>query len=371
MFIKKGEFKNFRNLKYETIEFSEAVNFITGNNGSGKTNIIEAISIVSNLKSFRSASDIDLINWESNGYFIYLNVFSDIDESYEIGCLNISGKIRKKYKISGMEKNKIHDYYGKFITIVFSPDDIILIDGAPEIKRRYFDSVISKIDKEYMLKLYDFRKVLSYRNNILKSIKFAKSDKNIFEELDIWDDLFIDNALILMEKRKTFIDKFRDYFYTSYSCISQNNDSPFFYYESSLKERDKGKIKNELLKNRNMDINYGSTTKGPHRDVYYFKDINNRNFINYCSQGQKRTASIALKNAEKEFIEFQTQKKTILLVDDIFSELDNERKKNMIELLNKGNQVLFTMVSVEKSILNSFEGVKIFNVENGLISEKK
>jgi len=312
-----------------------------------------------------------LINWESNGYFIFLDVFNKTNEYYEFGCLNVSGKIKKKYKISGIEKNKIHDFYGNFITIVFSPDDIKLIDGNPEIKRRYINSIISKIDKEYMLKLYDFKKILFSRNNLLRSIKFIKRDKKILEELDIWDDLFIENSIYLMDKRKTFIETFRDHFYSSYSFISNNIDAPFFCYESSLKEGDKERIKKEILQNRRSDINLGSTLKGPHRDIYYFTDIKNRNYLNYCSQGQKRTASIALKNAEKVFIEFSTKKTPVLLVDDIFSELDYTRKKNMIELLNKGNQVLFTMVSIDKSIMNSFEGVKIFNVENGSISETK
>jgi DNA replication and repair protein RecF len=369
MIINRGEIRNFRNIKCEIIEFSKSVNFFTGKNGSGKTNLIEAISIVSNLKSFRNVSDANLINWESNGYYVLLDVFSDTYESYEVGCFNDSGEIRKKYKIAGVVKSSAREYYGNFITTIFSPDDISLIDGIPEKRRKYFDSVISKIDKEYMAKLYDFKNILSSRNNLLKSIKQFNRSKKSLEELDVWDDLFASASLFLMQKRKSFILKYREYFNTSYSYITNINDVPILDYKASLQENDSENTKMEIFKNRKFDFNIGTTTKGPHRDIYYFKNQNNREFLGFCSQGQKRTAAIAIKNAEKTFIEFITGKKAVLLVDDIFSELDYERKKNMIGLLRDGNQVMFTMVSVDQNIINSFDEAKIFCVNNGLISE--
>ncbi|MCL2156375.1 MAG: DNA replication and repair protein RecF, partial [Leptospirales bacterium] len=272
----------------------------------------------------------------------------------------------KKIKIDGVEIKKISDYYGKLITVNFIPSDINIINGTPDIRRRYFDSVISKIFPDYIDELNKYRNICFSRNLLLKKINDNKSDIKL---LEVWNKMFSEKALSIIDKRKTFIKKFNELFYKNYLNISKEDDSPEIYYLSSLKSDNIEDLLSEVNSNIKIDLRRGNTVYGPHRDDYYIKNSKDIGFTNYASQGQRRTASISLKISEIEIIKYIKQKKCIILVDDIFSELDEKRRDGMMELLKDEGQIIFTMVNnfFKRDLLS---GSKQFFIKDGMISEE-
>ncbi len=358
---------NFRNYSSLDIQFSPEINFITGDNGSGKTNIIEAVSVISNLKSFRNTSDSHIVKWGSNSYYCSGNVSYSDFEKFEVGFINEGEKSKKKIKIDGKEINKASDYYGKLLSVVFNPADINIINGTPDIRRRYFDSVISKIYPEYIDHLNEFKSVLNSRNIILKKIREGKADN---KHLDVWNRLFADKSLSIIKKRETFLKMFNNLFNNTYSIIGGETDSPEIKY-CTINAETFDDFYKLILSRVNEDIKRGNTGIGPQRDDYIFQNSKNINFNNYASQGQKRTASICLKLSEFEIIKQIKGEKSIILIDDIFSELDEKRRTNMIDLLKDKGQLIFTMVNSDYIKKDMPGNVKTFSVKNCKIYTKE
>lgn len=367
MYIQELSIKNFRNYCNLNITFSPEINFIIGNNGVGKTNILEAISVVSNIRTFRNIHDVDIIKWNEDSYYSSVRVGGEGDRLFEIGCSVDNEKIKKKLKIDGKEIKKASDYYGRLLTVILSPQDINIINSTPDYRRKFFDSVMSKIDLSYFEILGDFKKVLASRNKILKEIRF--SHKKI-KDIDIWDDLFCEKASIIIKKRYQFIEKFNAIFQYFYSNIAVDDEAPRIRYESTTKTDDRTGIHQLLTTGRSKDINLGSTSIGPQRDDFILENTSGNRFTNYASQGQRRTAAVTLKVTECIIIEEEKKSKAVILIDDIFSELDEIRRSKLIDLLRRGNQIIFTMVHFDPIQLNRFGNYKGFLIEpNGEIRE--
>ncbi len=367
MFIKELTAKNFRNYGSLVITFTPGINFIIGDNGVGKTNILEAISIASNIKTFRNIHDSEIIKWNEDSYYCSAVIGESEDRIFEVGCSVSQEKIKKRLKIDGTEIKSASDYYGRFLTVTLSPIDINIVNGSPEARRRFFDSVISKIDVSYFETLNEFKKILVSRNRILKEIKFNNINKN---QLDVWDTLLSEKAHSITCKRYLFVDKFNSIFRYFYSNIAESDDPPHIEYDSTTGRDDASAIHDMLQKTRPKDIILGSTGIGPQRDDFILENDSRNKFVNYASQGQRRTAAVTLKIAECIMIEEEMGKKSVILVDDIFSELDEKRRSKMIDILCRGNQIIFTMVHFNPEKLHKFGNYRGYYVEpGGLIQE--
>ncbi len=369
MYIKEIRVRNFRNHKDLILELSSGINFITGSNAVGKTNILEAISVTSNVRSFRNVSDTEIIKWGEESYYCCSTLEEARHTIFEIGCTFLSGKIKKRAKIDGSEKKKISDYYGRFLTVIFSPDDINIMIGSPEIRRRFFDGIISKVDEEYLSVLSDFKRILASRNRILKDLSENKAGNST--ELDVWDTMFSEKAEFILNKRMDFLDVYKKTFRNAYLSLSGHDDPPSLEYSSTLDSTSSTAILEELDKYRKRDLFRGSTCAGPHRDDYSFNNYKGIAFKNCASQGQIRTASISLRIAESEFIERNTREKPVILIDDVFSELDESRRSNMLDNIKKNNQAIITSVNADLISSEKFGDIKNFIVEsNGIVREK-
>lgn len=366
MILKSLKLINFRNYDNLEINFSPEINFITGDNGSGKTNILEAISIISNLKSFRNINDNNIVKWNSSSYYCSGEITDSEYLKFEVGYSVQNNKPKKKIKIDSNEIKKVSDYYGKLITVNFIPTDINIINGTPEIRRRYFDSVISKIYPDYIDELNKYREICYSRNLLLKKIKENRSD---IKHLDVWNRMFAEKAFSIIKKRRFFINEFNKLFKKNYLQISNEESSPSIVYSATLKSDDYESLFSEVNSNLKIDVRRGNTVFGPHRDDYLINNTEGVAFNNYASQGQKRTSSISLKLSEVEIIKEIKKKKCIILVDDIFSELDEKRRKSMIDLLKNEGQIIFTMVNhfYDKSILLKS---KQFSVDKGIVKDR-
>ena len=364
MILKKIRLNNFRNYEDREVEFSPRINLIYGNNGSGKTNILEAISVVSSLKSFRHVNDRNMVMWNA-GYYYCRGEISESDYlKFEVGFYKNGEQSKKKIKIDDREIKKVSEYYGKMITVSFVPSDINILGGPPEVRRKYFDSVISKLFPDYINDLNRYRDILNSRNAVLKKIKDGTSS---IRHLDIWNRLIAEKSLSIINKRKDFINNFSTAFINSYSRISSESHPPSLYYKPSIKADNVDDIYNVFLTELQSDIRKGSTGIGPQRDDYTFINSEGINFLNYSSQGQRRTAAISLKIAEYEIIKSLRKKKSIILIDDIFSELDENRRFNMIDLLIEEGQLIFTMVNKENFPFSKNADIKYFQINNGIL----
>ena len=248
----------------------------------------------------------------------------------------------------------------------FIPTDINIINGAPETRRRYFDSVISKIFPKYIDELNRYKDICFSRNLLLKKIKEKNSDVKL---LDVWNKLYTEKACSILKTRKSFITEFNDFFMNNYVNISKGENPPSINYSATLKSEEHDDIYTEINQNINNDLRRGSTLIGPHKDDYIIKNNDGLMFSNYASQGQKRTASICLKLSEVEIIKKIKEKKSVILIDDIFSELDENRRNSMIDLLQGEGQIIFTMVN------NYYSGTlpvttKHYYVSNGKVSSR-
>ena len=220
------------------VEFSPWFNIISGPNGSGKTNILESISILSGIKSFRNVRDTDIIQWGCDSYYCSTTVCGSINSLFEIGCALQLDRIKKRAKIDGEEITSLTDYIGKLLTVVFSPSDINIINGSPDLRRRFFDNILSRVDREYLTALVDFKRVLQNRNRMLKLSRPGSIDHS---ELDVWDELFSLNASVLTRKRKNFIERFKPVFSAAFCGISGSCDIPEIDYTGNYIDLNPGR----------------------------------------------------------------------------------------------------------------------------------
>jgi DNA replication and repair protein RecF len=366
MYIKELVLKNFRNYSGISIDFSPDVNLISGPNAAGKTNILEGVSVVSNLRSFRNVPDSEIITWGNSTYFCSSTLGDSPYAKFEIGCSLSSDKILKRVKIDDFITKRISDYYGKFLTVIFSPEDIALTGGPPDIRRRFFDSVISKVDAEYLNNLGEFKKILVSRNKLLRDIRERKKKPL---DLDVWDDMFSQRAAVILNKRIVFLKLFNESFNRSETYIAEN-EAPYIEYNSTFGSDNKNSIEQELKKRREKDIIAASTTSGPHRDDYLILYKESKAFKNCASQGQKRTAAVSLKIAECEFLERKTGQKPVILIDDIFGELDEKRRNKMMDIIKGRNQIIITAVNPDSIQMNDSADIQRFSVLSGGIVKR-
>jgi len=309
MIIKKLQIRNFRNYSNANIIFSPGYNVITGDNGVGKTNILESISVISNIRSFRNSYFDDIIKHGENSFYCVIEMEECENKIYEVGYLKSGSKISKKLQIDGVEIKKFYDYYGKLLCVIISPDDIEIINGNPDYRRKYFDGIFSKIDKEYFEKLTLFKKILNNRNSIIRGLKENTNKLNNNNQLEVWDTMFSETASFIIKKRREYCIKINEEFGKIYTTLSENEFLPRINYNSNISINDIDDIYSQLRKNYNRDIALGSTAIGPQRDDYIIENDKGRIFKNYSSQGQKRSAVISLKAAELSFIENNVKKK--------------------------------------------------------------
>ncbi|MBN2771765.1 MAG: DNA replication/repair protein RecF [Spirochaetes bacterium] len=354
MIINNCIIKNFRSYQNSVFEFSEKLTFLRGANGCGKSNILEAIYVLSSIKSFRVTNDEPMVKWGENNYYICASVKKTGAESiFEIGYSLDERK--KKVKIDKIEINTLSNYLGSFLCVVLYPGDIQLIDGPPDNRRRFFDKMISTVDPEYLILLHDMKRILKIRGTLLKNNHQKK-------DLENWDILLSEKCYEITKKRKSFVSEYSPIFNSIHSEISDGNFVPELIYNSELKELSKEEIFERISKNYQRDFLFKSTLFGSHRDSYTFM-INKMFYSNTASQGQKRTASLSLKIAEKRIVEKKKNEKAIVLVDDIFTELDKLRRHNLISLLGEESQIIIALTD-SSEIPETKEVPRILDINN-------
>ncbi len=366
MFLKDLSLVNFKNYSEFSARFSPRINCFVGNNGSGKTNLLDAIHYLSLCKSYFNAIDSQNIK-NTEGYFILQGHFDKNGETDAVYC-GIKRNQKKVFKKNGKEYHKLSEHIGQYPLVMISPNDNELIWGVSEIRRKFVDSIISQYDKVYLDSLIAYNGAVKQRNSLLK--QFAKGQTMDSSLLEIWDQQLTIYGNVIIEKRKDFLSSFIPMFNHFYEILSNHKEEVLLDYESSLEGRD---FKTALMACLPKDRILEYTTVGPHKDDMDFK-INGLSLKKFASQGQQKSYLLALKLAQFQYIKDRKHEKPLLLLDDVYDKLDETRFNKLIDLV-KGDefgQVFITDTHIERMQAlfgNSKTDHKLFKVTNALVDE--
>ena len=359
MFIKKLMLLNYRNYKNVNIDFSRNVNVFMGDNAQGKTNILEAIYYCAFAKSHRTSKDRELINWNSDSAYVSLLVGKDrLDKNIDINILK-DGK--KAIKINKIKVSKIGELFGNFNVVMFSPEDLKIIKDSPGVRRKFIDMELCQLNSKYYYNLVQYNKVLNERNVVLKNRKLDS------EILDIYDIQLANFGYHIIIERLKYINKLNFYGKDIHKDISSGKENVEFKYISTIKDLED--IENsfyELLRrNRKKDIEKGTTSIGPHRDdfIVLINDVDTKSF---GSQGQQRSAVLTIKFSSLKIIKEMTSEYPVLLLDDVLSELDFNRKRYILSTIGE-IQTIITCTGIEDLTNYLDNSSRVFKVKEGEI----
>ncbi len=328
MIIKSIKLFNFRNhAKYELI-CDNNTSLIIGENGSGKTSVLEAIYILTNGKSFR-ATDPEIIKRDADFYRAELEYING-----EINIVTYDGS-KKTFLVSNKKTSRLPKK-NKYPVILFQPSDLNLISHSPSRRRDYFDRIFSQFDENYSTSLHKYEKALKQRNELLKNPNLTK------ETVFSWNILLSKYGIDLYNLRQKFIDEINNKLTDVYRSIADNKDEIKIIYKTDITDKDDNKYLKILENNFEKDLYLGHTSFGIHRDDYIF-EFNHKPADGSASRGESRSIILALKFIEADLIYQKTNLKPIILLDDVFSELDESRRKCLVKNF-KDNQVIITSV---------------------------
>ena len=327
--IKNLVLTNFRNHKSYSIDFADITIFI-GKNGIGKTNILEAVWMLADGRSWRTKSDLEVILWNED--FAKISA----DDKMEL-VLQKNSEMKpppKTLKINGV-KHRLIDLFGKMPAILFSPEEIQMISGAPNLRRRFLDICLAQVDRKFALALLDYTRVLKGRNKLLSLIKHGKGKP---DELDFWDEKLAIIGTYIIKKRKVLIKFFNQNLSQTYQEISGKSEELKLTYKGTVEE---DRFLEYLIASRENEINQELTTHGPHRDDFII-NLNSKSLAETGSRGEFRSAVLSLKILELKYLQEQIDEKPILLLDDIFSELDSERRVHLAKIVSNQQTIITT-----------------------------
>jgi len=363
MYLTKLKLINFKNYGEAELEFSKKINCFTGNNGAGKTNILDAIYYLSFCKSYFNFVDSQNIKHKADFFAIH-GTYKNQNELNDLVNITQKRNSKKSFKFNKKEYERLADHIGKIPLVMVSPYDRDLINEGSDVRRKYIDGVISQFDKNYLDNLLQYNKALAHRNALLRS--FAENRHFDAFSLQIWDKKLIEFGQPVFDKRKAFLQEFNPIFEKNYRFLSEGREQVELVYESQLALEPLGAL---LEKSVEKDRMLRYTGKGVHKDDLLFK-IDGYPIKKFGSQGQQKTFVVAVKLAQFEYMRKVKNFKPVLLFDDIFDKLDHQRVNKIIQLVSNDNfgQVFITDTQSER-IEAIFEQVdidhKIFMVKQG------
>lgn len=353
MQISKLFIDNFRNLIRSEHDFHPNLNILIGKNAQGKTNFLEALYMLGTGMSPRASVEQDIIQWDTNHYFIKGQVKTE-QGTFTISIGYTKGQKRIKINETVLERRK--DFLGNLLIIYFSPDDLQIIKGSPSLRRRFLDQELSLLYPLYYDEIQRYRTTLQQRNNLLKEIGQGRRKE---QDLYPWDEQLSVLAGKIIKRRLDVIDQWRPLIVQYYAAIGEEEKTFQLRYVPSLSlecvsdsEHWQMGIQKSLERRRSEEIKKGITMVGPHRDDLYM-GLGNEDLRYFGSQGQQRTAILALKIAEIDYIRTIKGEKPVLLLDDVLSELDEKRQKALLQLVQDDIQTFLTTTD------NTFESNNI------------
>lgn len=370
MFINTIKLINFRNYKDLSIRFSKDINIIIGKNGQGKSNLLEAIYFLSIIKSQRAVEKKELILWGSQAAYIRAEIKEyNIDHRVAVAIKEGIPLVFEENRI----RKKIKDRYIIPI-ILFTPDDIQMVKGSPKRRRDYLDNIISRIKPNYQQMLANYLRTITQRNAYLKNNKYKRMEEDL---MDVWNKKLVSLGAKVIKERKAILDILKPEIKEQYQKMSTKKDVIDIEYkcqaEGKIKQEIEEQLKKEIQNKKKEECERGITLVGPHRDDFKVF-INNKEARAYASQGEERCIVLALKLSESVFFKKFIKTEPIILLDDVLSELDEDRKNALLKNLTEREQVIITTTSekhIPKYMLEKASKMLIENGEAWSVSENK
>ncbi len=348
MFLKTLKLKNFRNYSELSFDFNSQITVLIGDNAQGKTNFLEAIYFLATTKSTKADRDNELIKDKEQVLHVEGSVENgNGDTTLEIAMQNIDQSQKKRIKVNGVPR-RLLDYTGNLAVVLFQPEDINLVTGSPSLRRYYIDQTLSQIDREYKRTVSEYEQIITRKNRILKLIRENLAS---IDQLVYWSDQQIKLGTLISKKRTDF-----------FGFINQRKqkvgNNTFQYLPNEV-------TRERLLDYQEREISSAGSLIGPHRDDFlFFQD--DKDLSKFGSRGEQRTAVVNLKLAEVEFIESILKTRPLMLLDDIFSELDVAHRQHVVDLSHL-QQTIIATVEFDAYLKNQFKNYQVVEVEGGSI----
>ena len=363
---------HFRNYDEAQVEFSPQINVLIGENAQGKTNLLESIYVLAMTRSHRTNNDRELIEFGKDAAQIKGTV------QRELGSLKLEldiGKHGKKAKANHLEKARLSEYLGQLNVILFAPEDLALVKGAPTVRRRFIDMEFGQVSPKYLHDLTQYRDILKQRNRYLKQLQSHEAQDQLYLEVLSEQLAAVGGAII--SQRVKFLSELEGYAQELHQSITQGRENLTFEYSSAVKDASaltEVELSEALMdlyrQNQSKEIFQGTTLYGPHRDDVRFL-INHKNVQTYGSQGQQRTTALSVKLAEIDLMKNQTGEYPILLLDDVLSELDGARQTHLLKTIQDKIQTFLTTPGLSDVARNLIKEPRIFHIRDGQIIPEK
>lgn len=368
MFIEHLLLKNYRNYEELEIQFENKVNVILGENAQGKTNVMESIFVLAMAKSHRTSNDKDLIRWDEE----YAKIEGRIKKAHgSLPMQLVISKKGKKAKCNHIEQQKLSQYVGNMNVVMFAPEDLHLVKGSPQVRRRFIDMEIGQVSPIYLHDVSQYQKILQQRNHYLRLLQIKKQTD--FTMLEILTEQFIQIACKIVLKRFEFLKLLEEWAKPIHHGISRGLETLEIKYKPSADVSESHDLSNmiriyeeKFAKIKEREIERGVTMFGPHRDDLLFF-VNGRDVQTFGSQGQQRTTALSVKLAEIELIHEEINEYPILLLDDVLSELDDYRQSHLLNTIQGKVQTFVTTTSVDGIDHQTLKEAATFNVEAGKV----
>ncbi|CAI2547018.1 DNA replication/repair protein RecF [Lactobacillus kunkeei] len=371
MKLRELKLRNFRNYSDVEVQFSPSINVLLGNNAQGKTNMLEAIYVLALTRSHRTNNNRDLINWENEN----AQVYGEVEKELGTTKLEIDlGKKGKRAKVNQLEQAKLSSYVGELNVILFAPEDLSIVKGAPTVRRRFMDMEFGQMSSQYLYNNSQYRKILKQRNNYLKQLQLKEASDKLY--LDVLSDQLAAYGAKLIFQRLELLKKLQGWAANIHAEISQGKEELKFKYVCALKKKQQTNendiytgLKELFDENKDKEIRQGNTLYGPHRDDLQFI-INEKDVSTFGSQGQQRTSALSVKLAEIDLMKEETNEYPILLLDDVLSELDDNRQTHLLKSIQDKVQTFLTTTSLSGIARDLISDPKVFNISSGQVVEE-
>lgn len=361
MYVSSLELNGFRNYESERFEFAKGTNVIYGNNAQGKTNILEAVYMFASGRSHRAKSDRELIRFGCDFARLAMS-FADTEREYKAKMLLKKGG-KKAISVNGVHISKLSKLMSYLNVVMFSPEDLELVKGAPSSRRKFMDAAISQLYPNYFVCLSEYNKALVQKNSLLKQLKAQAKTSDAM--LSVWNESLAQSGAKIMEYRRDFLELLGKFAAQIQSEISGEELKVEYAPSVGIDEYTQERFYEYLEKRQRREIDMASALYGIQRDDIEIS-VNGREARVFASQGQQRTAALSMKIAQADYAEHVKGEYPVLLLDDIMSELDINRRLYLSGRI-RDKQVLITCTDTD--IIESTAATKLFHIENGRVSE--
>jgi len=358
MVIKSLELADYRNYESLDIKFDKGTNILFGDNAQGKTNILEAIYVAATTKSHKGSKDKDIVNFDKDE--AHIRTYLEKDHVETRVDMHLRKSKSKGIAVDGTKLKKAADLLGLCNVVFFSPEDLGIIKNGPAERRRFIDMELCQLDSIYLYNLNNYNKIVNQRNKLLKDMYM---NPDLKETLNIWDMQLVSYGTKIMERRKIFVDQLNEIIFDIHKKLSGDREELKIVYEPNVEIEN---FEKNMRMSRDRDIKAKMTTVGPHRDDFSIL-VGNVDIRKFGSQGQQRTAALSLKLSEIELVKKITKDNPVLLLDDVFSELDSRRQNYLLNSIGE-IQTIITCTGLEEFVNNRFEINRVYKVENGKVT---